>query len=390
VKSIEMAHIFKHPTKDQKGIITLTHKELRMLYKNHPYFKPYQKRVKRVLEKVTRKTGDIKISELFVDSVEAIRERYFIGVHFGWLHENFPHLEHVDFYMGGAGTIDFQAPEREFFIPLDGSNFIPDQFYLENPKSYHKEWDILMVSRDVRWKNLDKFMAAIRSLYDRSKLYNVLLIVPSNHQVAVDQNPKKTYTDLLRDYERLFSYEERCKFSILKTHPDMPFLGMAQGQIAKFYHLSKVFALFSETEGGSRVVSEALLAGLPVVVKKDLKGGGRDFLTSENAVFFDDFEHADQALETAVEHWESMNTDNSQVKAVAHEKHSLEELKAYFNQLFTQNNQSFDGELINTDWLSFRINGHWHGDLPWAQDGSKDADIVTKDQWDLFLNTLHL
>ena len=247
-----------------------------------------------------------------------------------------------------------------------------------------------MVSRDVRWKNLDKFMLSIRRLYDEGKKHRVLLVVPSNHLAEKDQDPRVTYTELLADYERMFTYEERGLFSIIKTHPNMPFLGMAQPQIAKFYHLSKVFTLFSETEGGSRVISEGLLAGLPVVVKSDLKGGGRDLLNESNALFFDRFEDAHSALDEAVMNWEKLNVSTEKVRAVAHEADSIERLRTYFRTLYSTHGQSFDGQLINLDWLSFRINGHWHEGLPWAKDGSRDADIQTQEQWLTFLNALHL
>lgn len=383
-----MAHIFKQPSGSTKGILCFTHKEIKYLFAGHRYFADAPRRLKRILN-VQPKHTDLVI-EAHRDAFEKIKKKYFVGIHFGWHQENYPTIPGVDFYMAGPSTITFEEPEKVNFIPLDGSSFIPSCFYLDNPKDYHKEWDIIMVSRDVRWKNLDKFMLSIRKLYDQGHKLKVLLVVPSNNDVARDNNPKITYVNLLSDYEKMFSYEERGLFSILKTHNKMPFLGLAQPEIAKFYHLSKVFTLYSETEGGSRVISEALLAGLPVVVKSNLTGGGRDFLNNENARFFDDFETAHTVLLDAVNNWQSINTDTKAVYSETHEDASLERLKDYFSDLFDKNNQVFDGDLLNTDWLSFRINAHWHQGLPWASKDFISPDIVTPEQFSLLLQELEL
>ena len=61
---------------------------------------------------------------------------------------------------------------------------------------------------------------------------------------------------------------------------------LSEQAISDFMNLSKVFTLFSDKEGESRVVSEALLCGLPVVVKKDILGGATDYLNIQNSKLF--------------------------------------------------------------------------------------------------------
>ncbi|GAB5539366.1 MAG: hypothetical protein Salg2KO_14690 [Salibacteraceae bacterium] len=381
-----MAHIFKHPKGDTKGIIILTHKEMRFIYPDHPYFEQRSSRIDRLKNIVVkRKEG---VNPVLVEKINRISEKYFIGVHFGWIHHNFPSFDIVDFHMGSPTTVSFEDQDSANFIPLDGSSFIPSFFHIEQPKDHLKLWDIIMVARDVRWKNLDIFLKTIRKIYDNGHKTTVLLVVPSGS--AVDNNTHVTYTELLDDYADMFSYEERERFTVLKTHPNMPFLGLAQKQIAHFYHLSKTFALFSEEEGGSRVVSEALLAGLPVVVKSNLTGGGKDFLNASNSVFFDDFDQADEALLKAVDNWKTLNTDNEEVRKLTHERNSIESLKQYFVNLYESNGQNFDGALLNTDRLSFRLNAHWHEGLPWADKSFASPDIRTAEQFDLFTSKLEL
>ena len=49
------------------------------------------------------------------------------------------------------------------------------------------------------------------------------------------------------------------------------------------------------------------MCGLPVVVKSDLKGGGRDYLDTSNAIFFDDYESASTALIKAVDSYQQFD-----------------------------------------------------------------------------------
>lgn len=384
-----MAHILKQPTSNCKGILILTHKEIKYIYSDHQFFNPTYGR----LDKYKKKIGSLleeKSGNQFKKTLEALKKNYLIGVHFGWEQTNYPTIPNVDFYMGGPSTVTFEKPEEITYIPLDGSSFIPSFFNCELGKSHPKVWDILMVARDVRWKNLDLFLHSIRKLFDQGKNYKTLLLIPSNNDIETDNDPNKTYVELMDDYQRMFSYEERGWFSILKTHTRMPFLGIGQEQLSKFYHLSKVFALYSKAEGGSRVISEALLGGLPVVVYKNLTGGGKDFLNESNSIQFEDFENAHNALDKAVKEWKTLNTDNERVQKMADEAFSIEVLKSALVSIYKENNQVFDGILDNIEWLSFKLNGHWHEGLPWADKKFQSADISTKEQFRLLLKQLNL
>jgi hypothetical protein len=66
--------------------------------------------------------------------------------------------------------------------------------------------------------------------------------------------------------------------------------------IADLYNQSKAFALFSDQEGESRVVAEALLCGCWVLAKRDVRGGAGDYLTDANSYRFTTVEEATNAL----------------------------------------------------------------------------------------------
>jgi glycosyltransferase involved in cell wall biosynthesis len=373
-----MAHILKHPTADTKGILILSHKEIRYIYSDNPYFNPTFGRLdkyKKKLISITKNKSGLK----FQSTLKKINSQYLIGVHFGWEQLDYPTIPNIDFYMGGPTTVTFKNREEVHYIPLDGSSFIPTFFYCEEGKNHPKIWDIIMVARDVRWKNLDLFLKSIRKLYDQGKHYKTLLLIPSNNDFATDNDSSKTYVELMDDYQQMFSYKERGWFTILKTHTRMP-----------FYHLSKVFALFSRSEGGSRVISEALLGGLPVVVYDGLTGGGKDFLNDENSVQFNDFENAHIALDKAVINWKELNNNNNAVLKNTEEQHSIVVLKTYLKEVYKKQNLEFDGKLDDTEWLSFKLNSHWHEGLSWANKRFIDPDIRTEEQFNLLLKELKL
>ena len=190
------------------------------------------------------------------------------------------------------------------------------------------------------------------------------------------------------DYYSLFSSNERQNFSIMLLSSNLSFLGLPFEVMSHFYNSSKIFTLFSNEEGGSRVISEALLCGLPVVVKDNLEGGGRDFLSKDNSILFSSFENAHESLIRAVENYDLFKVENETLRQSLSEEFSLEKLKEYFKKLFEENGQTFDGKLINTDRLNIRICGHLNEDIQWAKDRSGTADIASHKQLKIFMKNL--
>ncbi len=366
-----MAHIFKHPSNGQKGIVVFTHKEIRAFQSSNKYID----RIKSKL-KIPQ-----KLHSFYRKNIEEISKKYFIGLHFGWYHENYPVLDFVDFYMGGEGTVSFQG--EVFFIPLNSSSFTPSEFNTNNMPS--KYWDIICVSNIAKHKHLDLFMKEIKKIYELGYKYKVLLL---NTSKANESTPRM-YSTIVQDYYDWFSFEERQNFTLLKLNHELGFLGISQTQLSHFYKSSKVFTLFSKREGESRVISEALMCGLPVVVKADLEGGGRDFLNEDNSYLFDVFDNAHRSLIHTVENLSDFNIDTESVRKDANEIYSLGILKQYFEKLYKEHNSQFDNKLINTDYLNFRLPGHYL-DVRWSINRHMSADIVTRQQMNYFLMALKL
>jgi len=213
-----------------------------------------------------------------IDVLKKIQSQYFIGVHYGSNPTNDIYFKNCDFIMT-PNKINMTIDDHILRIPLISRNFVPNLFTNRHQKKY---WDILWVSRSHKSKKLDLVLKSIRKIYDLNYDYKILIYTQENK----NKDSKLFYTSLMDDYYELFSYKERNNFSIIQLNSEVAFPGLSSELMVHLYNSAKIFTLFSQTEGGSKVISEALMCGLPVVVKNDLTGGGKDFLTKENSMFF--------------------------------------------------------------------------------------------------------
>ena len=346
-----MAHIFKHSS-EGKGIIVFTHKEIG--------------RAETV--------------------ASTLREKYFLGIHYGSAANLFTHSQPwQDFCMGAKSTVSFGNTEP-FRIPFNSRAFTPE-YFVQN-KETTKYWDIINVSRNANVKKLNEFLKAIRKLYDQGKMYNVLLVVPS----ADNEKPNSHFTNIVEVYGELFSEKEREHFTLMRLSKELGFLGISPKTIAHFYNSSKVFCLLSDAEGESRVIHEALLCGLPVVVFAGLLGGGRDYLDKSNSVQFTHYNDVYLALQAAVEGSEGhLKVNTERLSEELSELKTVPRLKGMFGDLYSMHNEKFDNELINTDNLNLRLPGHYL-DVPWnTPDGNGiTADVVSDKQLNIFIENLNL
>ena len=358
-----MAHIFKKHTKDSKGIIVYTHKEI-----GHS----------RWLDKV--------------DSLpilgDEIAEKYFIGINKAGAPEPFYNVhKNISFFMSSPGQVRFFG-RQPMLIPFNSRSFLPEFF---KPRGQEKYWDIINVSRNDPVKHLDVFLQAVRSLYDSGKMYRVLLVVPSEDDELKEGSP---FPKIVEYYENNFSMKEKEYFTMIKLTPEFSGQGLSMRTIAHFYNSSKVFCMLSHAEGESRVIHEALVSGLPVVCFSKLVGGGRDFLNSQNSVQFDDYSRLPEALSVAVDNWDKdLHVDVEEVSKLLSSSKTIPALKKYFKQLYSHHGEVFSDEesLLNTDYLNLRLPGHYLN-VPWYdRDVYKyGADIYTIKQFNALKRELGL
>ena len=340
-----MAHLFKAATPTTQGILVFTHKERDRFFKSH----------------------SLPMGGL---------DNYLCGTHYGGVQPSIrKRRPNEQFIMGTETAVRFLAPEP-YRIPYLARNFTPS-FFAPNPE-VPKRYDVLCVSRCHKVKNLNKLCTAMRQLFDAGKRLRVHLIVPGQ------KKPDTKYWDVFGHHKKKFSPAERKIFTVVHA-PGTSFRGMPQEKLVEYYQRARAFVLPSQREGSPKVVSEALLCGCTVVLDEKLKGGGLDQINDENAVLFRRGYSLADALVDAVAKSKASTWDSSALAQEIREDYTLDKLKESFRGLYRKHDQEFDGELLNTDNLNFRLNGHWH-DVPWFDGNTKlPADIVTRSQFDTFM-----
>jgi len=343
-----MAHIFKHPTDSVKGIVVISHQEA---YRGKDHY---------------------------AEMMENIGNRYFIGVHYGGFSNGAPYPGFASFFMGKPSVTDISRRYPDAFeIPIVSSNFTSTVFR-KDPK-VKKYWDIINVSRAANVKKLDIFFREIKKIYNKGYKYKVLLISPKRHE----DTPEDHFMDIEDVYYDMFSKEERQQFTLMRLAQNLEFKGLSKTQLSYFYQASKCATLFSDCEGSPGVVAEALLTEIPVVMYAGQLGSGRDFLTGENSVMWQDYNNAHESLIHAVENHEKFVFDSETLANGYREDRGLEQLKVYFEKLYSIHGQEFDGELINTDDLVSRLPSHYT-DLPWVDSRLYNGHMTTQEHYEKF------
>ncbi|MDF2529168.1 MAG: hypothetical protein K0Q57_48 [Gammaproteobacteria bacterium] len=317
-----MAFILKEPCETSKGIVVFTHKELRCLQvKNSLFTKLYQE----------------------------IKQHYFIAVHWGHycLYKQANPI--IDFHLAGPGTLKFEKGVHEYHILLCSRNFIPDVF---KPMHIEKFWDVINISRASKLKKLEDFLQVIRKAYDKGRLLKVLLVMP-----ALKSSHPDAYSNLYQQYQTLFNEHEKEYFTFMWLNEQCEMFPLPRQTLAYFINASKVFALFSEKEGESRVIAEALMCGVPVLARKNLIGGGLDYLNPENSCLFTDLDQAAEQLISMSQYPEKYRFDATKIVDELSEKASIKKLKTALIDFYRYRGETFMGEL-NFENLDRTLPGH--------------------------------
>lgn len=355
-----MALLLKSPSEGEKGIIVFTHKEL--------------------------DNGSVSMRKdaRVLARLEALSTRFLFGVHIGGAIPEFPVFEALDFYLAPESTrfVDYfrLAGKRVFsrtpkicHIPLCARSFLPKDFGTE---ACPKHFDIIMIARAAANKHLDEFFAAMKRIYALGKDYKVLLISADANTVSGGS------VDISALYYEGMTARERELFSLAYMSSKMSMFPLPSSTISFLLRSSKVCALFSMAEGDSRNVHEALLAGVPVVVCRNMVGGARDHLDETNSVQFTDFSSAHLALIEAVDNHARFQGVRAKIEGLCSEAHSIPRLEGYLEALFREKGLAYTRGRLNSENLSVTLAAHTRDRTP---DG-KTLDLLTPDAVLAWLN----
>lgn len=374
-----MAHIFKRPSGEKKGIIVFTHKEYNFLEeKNGP-----------LSIKTSQPYPDLPIGYPVVDIknymlgskdkkenvISSLKEDYVLGVHYIGTDEEIKDAGWVDFHMNRNPKFKSKYPE---VIPIDGDVIVPKLF--SEKENSNKYWDVISISHQARRKGIDILFEQVKRMYEEGDMINVLLVTVTRKE----QDKLSFFNEMTEWYRRIFNKEEREHFTLMKLSSDMSFMGLSQNQINFFYNSSRVFVTFSDWEGGPRVVPESLLCGLPVVIRRPIRSNYPRLLNEENCYVVDECINGYKHIKSAIRSSKNSRVNTDRVAKMVREDYKICDLICSFKDLFEYMGIEFNKKITNTDNLNQRLHSHWHKGIPWSNGEHGTADIKTYNQLEVF------
>lgn len=345
----------KRPLGASKGILVLTHKEL-------PQVADHVPGMRRVLD--------------------VVRHHYLIAAHYGWFQQAYVPPQWVDFHFAPRATVDFARPGEVRALPFNSSYFIPACF---RPRATEKQWDVIAVTRPVAFKNTDRLLRALRILKDRRPQSRALIICSSS-----TKSTRENLADqLLSQYERDFTFDERQDIALLMSRTALTPFAFPRRDLAWLYSASRVFALFSDQEGGSKAVKEAMLCGLPVVLNRHLRGGGLEFCNDENSRLFSDENEAASVMAELLDLRSASPLDTSELARQTSETYTVPKLLDALATLYDQLGLPWQGP-VDTEDLSMKLPSHSPELVPQALQAGWTSDLRTPSAMLTFLNGLVL
>lgn len=194
------------------------------------------------------------------DLYTSLRERFVTCLHYNhYLHA--PGLE-FDLHLGDEGDITPELFGRVRHAPLTACNFAGS--YFSPAENIQKYWDILFIGRLIDYKGIPQFFDAIRDVYNKKKLLRVLMLCPSNDEVAARAAKKM--------FDAYFTSKEQEYFNLVFLRENFPYF-FDRETLAFFYRSSRIFVQASAVERRGRVAGYAWSSGLPVVGGSNIAEG---------------------------------------------------------------------------------------------------------------------
>lgn len=290
------------------------------------------------------------------DRFERLRGRYILGMHWGSYHEEVGATPYIDFHLACPGTVKFREDANARRIPMCSRDFTPMHF---QPMDIPKRWDILSIGHPIHAKKMAELLDVIRMCYDEGKMLDVLLIC------AIPDPPcelgSKWETEFFEKYHSLFSKSEREHIHlgtpVEADFDDKPLQPIPNQVLPYMYNASRGFTLFSQQEGESKVIHEALLCGTPVVVREDLRGGGRDYLDDRNSIQFSTLTEARDAFISLAERSEKVAFDPAYLRPHICEEYTVDKLEKAITTIFEELDEPYYGEIEKAN-LALKLPSH--------------------------------
>ena len=171
-----MAHIFKfpNPKTNNKGLITFTHNEWEWFFK-------------------TSETHPV---------LQDLKSQFYLGFNAARYHGKIKYPDIIDYCFSSPSLIEIENGHT-INIPWLDRNFLPSVF--KDHRNKNRFYDIITVSRAIKFKHVLDLVKALRILFNKKKYYNTLLVIPTPE----NEGDGRFETELVQYVKDNFNYEER-------------------------------------------------------------------------------------------------------------------------------------------------------------------------------------
>ena len=304
-----------------------------------------------------------------------LQEKYRVGVHVG---SSLP-ADHPAF---DSDRWDFilcteklwRGPPSLKMIPLSSAHFIPERFSSKVPQK--KEWDLTYIATDSWYKNWPIFAKVSRELVEQDSKFKILAV--STH---TNEPGRKNFVKWLKRKLGDTYGKNVTHFTAVTNGADK---GFDQEKISSILRSTKFFVLFSQSEGSSKVVGEALMSGCSVFIYKAFREECADWPMIPEDHLLQEGSEASQIRKRLVfenETGASLAPPANEIINYCGLEHNVRRLSSELSRIL-----GFSVNISPDDHLRFRLPAHTALDMPWfsASKGRATSDLSKIREWAQF------
>jgi|GEM_PF-2858704 len=278
------------------------------------------------------------INRLNQNLINKLKQKYIIGVYFGFHTQLSVDIDWADFYLAADNLIKIKKSTKPR-IPLNGFNFISSQ-EIQSDNITPKKYDFLFIGNSQTRKNLLPFVKSLKEMSKSTKDFNILIINrlgESLENKLYVHKIRKVLSSLQADVRKNIRYIE----SLTVSDP------LPKDALKLFYQQSRYLVITSRSEGAARVVGEASLNNLAIISYAKMLGGTNNHLDLDVDILFDDFKDLSSTLLNALKKRGELNSYSSTNKNCYLEEYSKVILIEHLVALFNFKQTDLESELLS-------------------------------------------
>jgi hypothetical protein len=284
-------------------------------------------------------------------AIESLKDRYFIGLHHNWHDFDFVYDPLFDFSMAGDEDLIERGGRSFPRTEIDCCYFVPAPFFI--PRTAEPFWDVINVTREAYFKGQMEFLESIRAIYDQGRMLRILHLCP----VQRAKRGEDPVPAIRRQYEDMFSVEERRLFTLLTMDWDHP-RPLDLETVAFFYRSSRVFVHTAPDERRCRIAAYSWANQMPVLGRSNVGS----LLPKEMQVepFFFEYQDGSQLPARILDalDCDSRMADWNPIKDLFRPENTAARLSQFLEKLAAQRRETVSSIPINPSHLDFRMGRH--------------------------------